>query len=49
MINFQNDEIMVIFDKYPVSKTHFLVIPKQHIVTVRDLKAEHMPLGTIRC
>jgi hypothetical protein len=40
---------MVIFDKYPVSTTHFLGIPKQHSVTARDLKAEHKSLGTIRC
>ena len=37
---------MVIFDKYPVSKTHFLVLPKQHIVTARDLKTDHIQLGT---
>ncbi len=40
---------MGIFDNYPVSKTHFLVIQKQHIVTARGLKAEHIPLGTTRC
>ena len=49
LIVWKDNDILIIFDKFPVSKTHFLVLPKLHIVTARDLKVEHVPLGIFFC
>lgn len=37
----QDDKIVVIKDKYPKSRFHFLVIPKEEINSIFDLKREH--------
>ena len=41
---FRDDQVMAFEDIRPVAPVHVLVIPKEHIATVRDLKPEHAPL-----
>ena len=41
---YEDDLIFMIRDINPRAPTHFMVIPKEHIPTARDLKGEHGPL-----
>ncbi len=41
---FRDDHAVAFEDIRPVAPTHVLVIPKEHIPTVHDLKAEHAPM-----
>jgi diadenosine tetraphosphate (Ap4A) HIT family hydrolase len=36
----ENDHALAVFDGYPVSRGHALVIPKRHVATIFDLDAE---------
>ena len=36
--------VLAFADKFPVAKHHFLVIPKEHIVNAKHLRAEHLAL-----
>ena len=37
---FENDEILAFDDIHPQAPVHFLIIPKKHIPTMDDLRAE---------
>lgn len=39
-IIYENDEIIAFNDIAPKAKTHILIVPKKHIETIKDLKAE---------
>jgi histidine triad (HIT) family protein len=41
---FRDEEIVAFEDIRPVAPTHVLVIPKEHIPSVHDLKASHAPM-----
>lgn len=41
---YRDDEVMAFEDIRPVAPVHVLVIPKEHIPTVRDVKPEHAGL-----
>lgn len=47
---FENQFFFVIFDQFPVSPGHFIVIPKRHIVSIFDLEQDEWNLlkNTIR-
>lgn len=40
-IIFESDSIMVFPDINPSADVHFLIVPKEHIKTMRDLKVGH--------
>jgi len=41
----ESDELVVIIkDKYPKAKYHYLILPKAEINTIRELKREHLSL-----
>jgi len=37
---YEDDEIVAFNDIHPKAKTHILIVPKKHIDTIKDLKAE---------
>jgi histidine triad (HIT) family protein len=41
---FRDDQAVAFEDIRPVAPTHVVIIPKEHIPTVHDLKAEHAPM-----
>jgi histidine triad (HIT) family protein len=41
---YEDDEVLAFRDINPQAPIHILVIPKQHISTLNDLKAEHEQL-----
>jgi histidine triad (HIT) family protein len=41
---FRDDEVMAFEDIRPVAPVHVLVIPKEHIPTIKDVKPEHAQL-----
>jgi len=41
---FENDQILVIKDLYPVAPVHLLIIPKKEIANLQSLKAEDFDL-----
>jgi histidine triad (HIT) family protein len=43
-IVYENDDVLAFRDINPQAPTHILVIPKQHIVSLNDLRAEDAPL-----
>lgn len=40
----ETDRLLVFHDAYPQAKTHLLVIPKEHFVSLLDLHPERMDL-----
>jgi len=38
------EDFVTLYDGFPKSRFHLLVMPRQRIATVRDLRAEHLPL-----
>ncbi|RNA35568.1 histidine triad nucleotide-binding 3-like [Brachionus plicatilis] len=40
----EDDEIIIIKDKFPVSENHILVLPKEHITNAKYLSANHLNL-----
>lgn len=40
---YQDPFIVIIWDKYPKSKFHFLVLPREDIPDVRSIKKHHSP------
>lgn len=40
----EDEEIIVFHDIHPVTPVHFLLIPKQHIVSLNEVEAEHQQL-----
>ncbi|EIE75363.1 hypothetical protein RO3G_00067 [Rhizopus delemar RA 99-880] len=40
----ETEHLVAFRDRSPSAKVHLLVIPKEHISTVKDLSREHMPL-----
>jgi histidine triad (HIT) family protein len=43
-VQFEDDDLLAFHDINPTAPTHVLVIPKQHIVSLADGKAEHEAL-----
>lgn len=41
---YEDDKVIVIRDLYPKAKVHLLVIPKEHVVSLRDMDASHSEL-----
>jgi histidine triad (HIT) family protein len=41
---YRDDEVMAFEDIRPVAPVHVLVIPKEHILTIKDVKPEHAHL-----
>ena len=41
----QNDDMVCFRDLYPAAPHHFLVIPRQHIVSCLSLTKQDAPLG----
>jgi len=40
-IVFENDHVLAFEDINPKAPVHILIIPKQHIATINDIKSEH--------
>ncbi len=38
---YEDDTLVVFKDKYPYRPVHLLIVPKEHIRSVNDLKTEH--------
>jgi histidine triad (HIT) family protein len=43
---YEDDLVIAILDINPRAPVHFMVIPKEHIPTTRDIRGEHGPLLT---
>lgn len=41
---YEDDEFIVIADKYPKAPVHMLLIPKEHIVSLNEIGPEHSEL-----
>jgi diadenosine tetraphosphate (Ap4A) HIT family hydrolase len=41
---FKTDELVAFHDRSPSAKMHLLIIPKEHIRTVKDLDVPDIPL-----
>lgn len=41
---FRDEEIVAFEDIRPVAPTHVLIIPKEHIASVHELKPDHSPM-----
>lgn len=41
---YEDDDVIVFHDIRPLAKVHFLIVPKTHIETLKDCKAEHQAL-----
>ena len=41
---YEDDEVLAFHDINPWAPVHFLLIPKQHIVSMAHVEAEHAPL-----
>ncbi|XP_064615441.1 aprataxin-like [Liolophura sinensis] len=39
-----DDKVVIIKDKYPKARHHFLILPKQKIASLRSLKKDHLEL-----
>ena len=40
----QSDAVIVIRDKYPKARFHYLVLPKAGVRSLSDLNSEHVPM-----
>lgn len=43
-IIYEDEEIIAFYDIYPKAKTHFLVVPKEHISSMKELEERHVEL-----
>lgn len=43
-IAFEDDDVLAFHDIHPAAPTHVLVIPKQHIASIKDATPEHEAL-----
>ena len=41
---YEDDLVLVVLDINPRAPVHFMVIPKEHIPTAKDIKGEHGPV-----
>ncbi len=41
---YEDDLVMAILDIHPRAPVHFMVVPKEHIPTAREVRGEHGPL-----
>ncbi|XP_013396967.1 aprataxin [Lingula anatina] len=39
-----DDKVVIIKDKYPKARQHYLILPKEDICNLKSLNAEHIPL-----
>ena len=45
-VQYTDEHVFVLPDKYPNAESHLLVLPNRHIGTVTDLRADNIDLGT---
>merc|ERR1719508_611650 len=43
-IVYENEEIVIILDKYPKAREHYMVLPRQDIRDIYSLRFKHLPL-----
>lgn len=41
---YEDEDVIVFHDIRPLAKVHFLIVPKEHIETLKDCTAEHQAL-----
>lgn len=41
---FEDDDVVAFHDIHPISKVHFLIVPKVHIEGLRDCQQQHQAL-----
>ena len=41
---YEDDLVMAVLDIHPRAPVHFMIVPKEHIPTVREVRGEHGPL-----
>ena len=41
---FEDDDVLAFHDINPAGPVHFLIVPKQHVATLADCRAEHAAL-----
>ncbi len=41
---YEDDLVIAVLDIHPRAPVHFMVVPKEHIPTVREVRGEHGPL-----
>jgi histidine triad (HIT) family protein len=41
---YEDDLVIAILDIHPRAPVHFMIIPKEHIPSVKDVRGEHGPL-----
>ncbi len=41
---YEDDDVLVIKDINPKAPVHYLIIPKEHIININDLKESHAPV-----
>ena len=43
---YENESVVAFYDIHPKAPTHILIVPREHIVSVNDLKEESAPIIT---
>ena len=43
---YEKDAVVAFYDIHPKAPVHILILPREHIVSVNDLKEEHAPVIT---
>ena len=43
---YENESVVAFYDIHPKAPVHILILPREHIVSVNDLKEEHAPVIT---
>lgn len=43
---YENDSVVAFPDIHPKAPIHILIVPREHIISVNDLRKEHAPLIT---
>ncbi len=41
---YEDDELIVFYDIHPITKVHFLIVPKLHIDSLAECEAQHQAL-----
>lgn len=42
---YEDDKVLAFKDKHPIAPVHILIVPREHIPTVDDLKPKHKELA----
>jgi histidine triad (HIT) family protein len=40
----ETDHVVVFYDIHPLAPTHILIVPKEHVISVLDIKSTHAEL-----